>query len=120
MDPYASGGAKGVNQEMSWTKGAQHKNTSGRGSSWYAAQSGYQRGCSSRLQDGMSGGSLLENWDFDVGRGMEVVNAPEKNKKKQRKSDKHLFKLGHLVENTFLYLKRGIYYVDFFSIWFVR
>ena len=35
VHPHAAG-AKGGNQEMSRTKGAQHQNTSGRGCAWYA------------------------------------------------------------------------------------
>ena len=38
VHPHAAD-AKGGNQEMSRTKGAQHQDTSGRGCAWYAAQS---------------------------------------------------------------------------------
>jgi len=38
--------------------------------------------------------------------GMTVVIPPKSNRKKQRKYDKDLYKLRHLVENAFLILKR--------------
>jgi transposase len=38
--------------------------------------------------------------------GMEIVIPPRKNRKIQRKYDEYLYKLRHLVENAFLYLKR--------------
>ena len=37
---------------------------------------------------------------------MEVVIPPKKNRLVQRKYDRELYKLRHLVENAFLYLKR--------------
>ncbi|SCZ85877.1 hypothetical protein NSMM_420005 [Nitrosomonas mobilis] len=37
---------------------------------------------------------------------MEVAIPPKKNRKTQRHYDKALYKLRHLVENTFLHLKR--------------
>jgi len=37
---------------------------------------------------------------------MQVVIPPKKNRKKQRKYDKHLYKLRHLVENAFEVIKR--------------
>ena len=40
VHPHAAG-AKGGNQDMSRTKGAQYKNTFGPGCAWYAAQSDY-------------------------------------------------------------------------------
>ena len=43
VHPHAAG-AKGGNQDMSRTMGAQHKNTFGRGCAWYAAQNHYYRG----------------------------------------------------------------------------
>ncbi|QVL54835.1 MAG: IS5 family transposase [Simkaniaceae bacterium] len=39
-------------------------------------------------------------------QGMKAVIPPRKNRKFQRKYDKHLYKLRHLVENAFLHLKR--------------
>jgi transposase len=43
-------------------------------------------------------------------QGMQVQIPPRKNRKEPRSYDKHLYKLRHLVENAFLYLKqwRGI------------
>jgi transposase len=37
---------------------------------------------------------------------MEVVIPPKKNRKIQREYDIYLYRLRHLVENAFLYLKR--------------
>jgi len=39
-------------------------------------------------------------------QGMKVVIPPKKNRKTQRSYDKELYKLRHLVENAFLYLKQ--------------
>jgi transposase len=41
-----------------------------------------------------------------VKQGMKPVIPPRKNRTKQRPYDEHLYKLRHLVENTFLHLKR--------------
>jgi transposase len=38
--------------------------------------------------------------------GMQVVIPPKKNRKEQRKYDKYLYRHRHLIENTFLHLKR--------------
>ncbi len=48
--------------------------------------------------------------DLVTSCGMNAVIPPRKNRKSQRKYDKDLYKLRHLVENAFLYLKqwRGI------------
>ena len=45
-----------------------------------------------------------------ISQDMEVVIPPKKNRKEQREYDEYLYKLRHLVENAFLYLKqwRGI------------
>ena len=48
VHPHASG-AKGGNQDMSRTKGAQHKTASGRGCAWYAGQGYYYTRYNSRL-----------------------------------------------------------------------
>ena len=37
---------------------------------------------------------------------MEIVIPPKKNRKVQREYDEYLYRLRHLVENTFLMLKR--------------
>ena len=39
-------------------------------------------------------------------QGMNSVIPPRKNRKNQRKYDKHLYRLRHLVENAFLHIKR--------------
>jgi transposase len=39
-------------------------------------------------------------------QGMRLVIPPRKNRTRQRSYDVHLYKLRHLVENTFLHLKR--------------
>jgi transposase len=39
-------------------------------------------------------------------QGMQSVIPPKRNRKIQRQYDKELYKLRHLVENTFLHLKR--------------
>ncbi len=38
--------------------------------------------------------------------GMQVVIPPKVNRKTKREFDRHLYKLRHLIENTFLHLKR--------------
>ena len=70
------------------------------------------------LIDGIDAFALLADRGYDVNSiislarslGMEVVIPPKKNRKDQRKYDKDLYKLRHLVENAFLMLKqwRGI------------
>ena len=39
-------------------------------------------------------------------QGMEAVIPPKRNRKEQREYDKEIYKLRHLVENAFLWLKR--------------
>jgi transposase len=39
-------------------------------------------------------------------QGIQVVIPPKKNRKIQRDYDEYLYRLRHLVENAFLYLKR--------------
>jgi transposase len=70
------------------------------------------------LIDGIDAFALLADRGYDADSiiglarslGMEVVIPPKKNRKDQRKYDKDLYKLRHLVENAFLMLKqwRGI------------
>lgn len=38
--------------------------------------------------------------------GFEVVIPPKKNRRKQRDYDEYLYKIRHVIENTFLHLKR--------------
>ncbi len=39
-------------------------------------------------------------------QGIQVVIPPKRNRKVQRAYDRNLYKIRHLVENTFLHLKR--------------
>jgi len=39
-------------------------------------------------------------------QGMNPVIPPKKNRKQQREYDKYLYKLRHLIENTFLHIKQ--------------
>ncbi|HAT8731121.1 TPA: transposase, partial [Legionella pneumophila] len=41
-----------------------------------------------------------------IKQGMDIVIPPRKNRKEQRLYDKAIYKLRHLVENTFPHLKR--------------
>jgi len=66
------------------------------------------------LIEGIDAGALLADRGYDTNEivdkaresGMEVVIPAKKNRKEQRDYDKYLYKLRHLVENAFLYLKR--------------
>ena len=70
------------------------------------------------LIDGISAENLLADRAYDTDaivthlaeRGINSVIPPKKNRKVQRDYDKYLYKIRHLVENAFLYLKqwRGI------------
>jgi transposase len=70
------------------------------------------------LIDGITAEYLLADRGYDTDEiikkaleaGMSVVIPPKKNRKEQRSYDKYLYKLRHMVENTFLRLKdwRGI------------
>jgi transposase len=48
--------------------------------------------------------------DFAIENGMQIVIPSKKNRIKQRKYDEYIYRMRHLVENTFLKLKkwRGI------------
>jgi transposase len=67
-----------------------------------------------RLIEGFDAEALLADRAYDTdsiialakAAGMQVVIPPKKNRKEQREYDEHLYKLRHLVENAFLYLKR--------------
>ena len=71
-----------------------------------------------QLIEGIDADALLADRGYDtnailekaVAAGMQAVIPPKKNRKIQRDYDKELYKLRHLVENAFLYLKqwRGI------------
>ena len=66
------------------------------------------------LIDGLSAEALLADRGYDtdeivemaVKAAMEPVIPPKKNRKVQRAYDRYVYKLGHLVENAFLHLKR--------------
>jgi transposase len=66
------------------------------------------------LIDGFNAGWLLADKGYDsdkiiekaLARNMKVVIPPKKNRKVQRDYDEYLYRLRHLVENAFLYLKR--------------
>ena len=66
------------------------------------------------LIEGISAEQLLADKAYDsdaiiekaIQQGMGVVIPPKKNRKSPRDYDKELYKLRHLVENAFLYLKR--------------
>ena len=68
----------------------------------------------SKLIDGITAEYLLADKGYDSdeivaqaeSQGMIAVIPPRKNRKVQRKYDKDLYKLRHLVENAFLHLKR--------------
>lgn len=70
------------------------------------------------LIEGFKGGYLIADRAYDSDRilkqvathGMEVVIPPRKNRKYQRPYNEELYKFRHIVENTFLKLKkwRGI------------
>ena len=66
------------------------------------------------LIEGISAQALLADRSYDtneilayaVSAGMEAVIPPKMNRREQRKYDKYLYTLRHLVENCFLILKR--------------
>ena len=68
----------------------------------------------SKLIEGITAEHLLADKAYDSdaileqakSQGMEPVIPPKKNRKVMREYDKELYKLRHLVENAFLYLKR--------------
>lgn len=64
--------------------------------------------------DGFAAEYLLADRGYDTNKiiesafltGMKVVIPPKRNRKCQHMYDEHLYKVRHLVENTFLHLKR--------------
>jgi transposase len=70
------------------------------------------QGCT--LIDGIFAEFLLGDKGYDSNKiiakaleqNMQVVIPPKKNRCTQREYDKYLYRLRHLVENTFLHLKR--------------
>ena len=66
------------------------------------------------LIQGINAENLLADRGYDtseivsyaIAAGMNVVIPPKKNRKEQREYDRYLYKVRHLVENAFLWLKR--------------
>ena len=66
------------------------------------------------LIEGINAGVLLadrgydtnEIIDYAIKSNMKVVIPPKKNRIEQREYDEYLYRMRHLIENTFLYLKR--------------
>jgi len=66
------------------------------------------------LIQGISAENLLADRGYDtseivsyaVSSGMNAVIPSKRNRKEQREYDKYLYKIRHLVENAFLWLKR--------------
>jgi len=66
------------------------------------------------LIDGICAEVLLADKGYDsneiiekaVLQNMNIVIPPKKNRNNQRDYDKYLYRLRHLIENTFLHLKR--------------
>ncbi len=66
------------------------------------------------LIEGISAEKLLADRGYDTDQiisyalssGMEPIIPPKRNRKEQRKYDRYLYRLRHLVENAFLQLKR--------------
>ena len=102
-------------------KGAQYQNSPCRGCKWYASQIYYhKRGtthdCKRAIEliEDMEADMLLADRGYDSdeiiafaeSKSMVVVIPSKKNRRVQRKYDKYIYKLRHLVENAFLKLKR--------------
>jgi len=66
------------------------------------------------LIEGISAENLLGDKGYDSNAiitaaksmGMNVIIPPKSNRKEQREYDKYIYKLRHLVENAFMWLKR--------------
>jgi len=66
------------------------------------------------LIKGIDAGALLADRAYDTNEilalaasaGIEVVIPPKKNRKEPREYDEYIYRLRHLVENAFLWLKR--------------
>ena len=63
------------------------------------------RTIAAQLIAGFQAEYLLADRGYDT-EGMTPVIPPRKNRKHLREYDEYLYKLRHLVENTFLFLKR--------------
>ena len=70
--------------------------------------------CAGKLIEGLTAENLLADKGYDsdaiIGQateqGMQAQIPPKRSRKEQRRYDKELYKLRHLVENAFLHLKR--------------
>ena len=77
--------------------------------------SGTEADCSHALAliKGFAAQYLLADRGYDTNKiikeatraGIQIVIPPKKNRKKQREYDKEVYRVRHLVENTFLHLK---------------
>ncbi|WP_323732404.1 IS5 family transposase [Candidatus Bandiella euplotis] len=120
VHPHASG-AKGGNQDMSRTKGGFntkiHLALDSHGMPLKVIiTKGSEADCKQavNLIEEMKAEYLLADRGYDVNYiidhaqelGMRVVIPPKKNRITQRKYNKDLYKIRHIVENTFLHLKR--------------
>ena len=120
VHPHASG-ARGGNQGMSITKGGLntkvHLAVDAHGMPIRVIITEATRAdCAeaNELIDGFEAKYLIADKGYDSdsivekakSQGMQVVIPPRKNRKDQRKYDKHLYRHRHLVENAFLFLKR--------------
>ncbi len=112
-------GARGGNQEMGRTKGDTklHLAVDAHGKPVRAKlTAGTIADCSQAipLLEGLDAKVLLADKGYDTNtileytkeHGITAVIPPKCNRTVQRESDKDLYKLRHLVENAFLYLKR--------------
>ena len=120
VHPHASG-AKGGNQDMSYTKGGLntklHLAVDAHGMPVrVVVRQGTTADCTQagRLIEGLTAEYLLADRGYDSDaildqarkQGMTPVIPPKKNRKVQREYDKELYKLRHRIENAFLHLKR--------------
>ena len=70
------------------------------------------------LIEGIQAENLIADRGYDTNdiveaagkAGMQAIIPPKKNRKTKREYDRHVYKIRHLVENAFLYLKqwRGV------------
>ena len=108
-------GTRGGNQAMGRTKGGsipRHLAVDAHGMPVrFFITSGTTADCTvvAQLIEGFQAEYLLADRGYDtdaINKGMTPVIPPRKNRKHLREYDKYLYKLRHLVENTFLLLKR--------------
>ncbi|NLW79673.1 MAG: IS5 family transposase [Ruminococcaceae bacterium] len=120
VHPHAAG-ARGGNQDMERTKGGFntkiHLAVDANGMPVrILVTAGTVADCKQAvaLIDGFTAEYLLADRGYDTNEiiekaitaGMQVVIPPKRNRKEQREYDKYLYKIRHIVENTFLHLKR--------------